>query len=594
MDEEGLITAAAGASLSWGAAFAFGVVAILFFAKERLDRPLKSDGEEKLHRERLFEYLRPFQLRHRDVFRKAYVMYTAALLLAYGVGSVFASTLGPFLVPGASFDEAYWPLGLALAMTGVAPSLPLLVRAEEWARAKTHAAVGVPRTFHRFTDALLQVRLDPASIGDDLIGPGDAERLALVLDAAQRVMGARTPAYDSFANRTMKLYAFRAWVDSNPPWPPASVRREFARIETVVTPPAQGLIDDLQSLAADTSAPDAASVGGDGPWKALESRWRAIARRVAESADDVCALFALYAERATEPPLRDNPISALLRDLIEQARDGRDETTPVADALLLAVGVVSAVAFGIGLAGALSGITAMPGASAVALAFVYFMGALVLYGPSGFIAWTAQHGRRWVNFCAGGQVFPARQYLGLLLRALAVSFAMMSLFLILNIAAAHLRGQGGQDLAQSVLVRQFLGIGSSILCGQNALVWIAVATAPMGAWNALHLALQADMAAARQERQPRAHIMMAVHALGLGAIHLVGSIWLGRLVPCTDFPATVAPSLGLSLNAAQEVVAFEVLTSILLGLVFSWQTRSALVALRDHAPAATATEAATG
>jgi hypothetical protein len=102
------------------------------------------------------------------------------------------------------------------------------------------------------------------------------------------------------------------------------------------------------------------------------------------------------------------------------------------------------------------------------------------------------------------------------------------------------------------------------------------------------------MAAAGQERTTRALGLMALHGLGLGAIHLVGSIALGRLVPCTDFPATVAPHLGLALNAAQEMVAFEVLTSILLGFVFAWQTRAALVALRDHAPVARMPEAATG
>lgn len=584
MDEQALSSIAASAPLSWGVAFLCGLVVIFFFAQERLDRPLKSSGEDKLHRERLFEYLRPFQLRHRDAFRKAYLMYTAALLLAYAAGSVFASTFGPFLVPGSSFNEPYWPLGLALAMTGVAPSLPVLVRIEEWVRAKTHAAVGVPRTFHRFTDALVQVKLDPESIGDELIGPGDSERLARVLDAAQRVMGVRTAAYEGFANRAMKLYAFRAWADSNPAWPPASVRREFARIEAVITPPVHGLIDDLQALATGGEVPDPGAAGTHDAWQALQSRWRAIAQRTAEAADDVCALFALYAERSTEPPVRDNPVSALLRDLIEQAKDSREETTPVADALLVAVGIVSVVAFAIGLAGALSGITAIPGVSPLVLAFFYFMGVVVLYGPSGLLAWTVQHGRRWVNFAVSGQVFPARQHLGLLVRAFAISFVMMALFLILNIAAAHLRTVDQGSIVQSVLLRQFLGIGSTISCGQTALVWIAVATAPMGAWNALHLAMQADLAAVGQERTPRAHRLMALHALGLGAIHLVGSIGLGRLVPCTDAAATVAPHLGLALNAAQEMVAFEVLTSVLLGFVFAWQTRAALVALREHAP----------
>ena len=566
----------------WTASFALGLIAIFFFAQERLDRPLKSNGEERLHRERLFDYIRPFQLRNREAFRKAYVMYTASLLLAYATLSVSGSILGPFVFPGADVDGPEWPLALALAMIGIAPKFPVLVRLEEWVRARTHAAVGVPRTFHRFTDALVQVKLDPATLGDDLIGPGDAERLGSVLDAAQRVLGAKTPAYEALANRTMKLYAFRAWADSNPAWPPARVRREFARIETVIAPPVQGLIDDLQHLAKSSVPPDPDGPGAREAWEALESRWRAIARRAAETADDVCALFALYAERATEPPVKDNPVSALLRDLIEQASEGRDDATPVADALLLSIGVVSVAAFVIGLVGALSGITGMGGVSPATVAFFYFMGVLVLYGPSGFLAWTARHRRRWVNFYAGGRVFPARQYLALLVRAFALSFVMMSLFLVLNIAAAHLAARDGGDLIQSVLVRQFLGIGSTVSCGQNALVLIALVTAPMGAWNALHLALQADLTAAGRERTPRAYGMVAIHAVGLGAIHFIGSLWLGRTIPCTDAPATVAPAFGLTLDAAQEVLAFEVLTSILLGLVFAWQVRAALVALRDH------------
>lgn len=563
----------------WQVSFALGFAAILFFAQDRLEHPLKTDGADRLRRERLFDFVRPYQLRNRDAFRKAYVMYTATLVMVYAAGAVFGSILGPFLFPTADVNGPEWPLALALAMIGIAPKFPFLVRLEEWVRARTHEAVGVPRTFHAFTDALAQVQLDRDSLTADLIGPGDAERLTAVLDAARRVFGARTSVLDTFSNRVMKLYAFRAWADSAPAWPPATVRREFGRLEAEVTPPVFGLIEDLQHLAA-VAMPDAGAERD--AREALESRWRAIARRVAETADDVCALFALYAERSSDPPVKDNPISALLRDLIEQAQAEREADTPVADALLAAVGIVAAVAFLTGLAGALSGITALPGVSPLTVAFFYFMGVVVLYGPSGFLAWNARRDRRWVNAFAGDRVFPAMQYLSLCLRGFGLSFLMMALFMVLNLAAAHLaqRGAGGEAV-HSVVVRQFLGLGSTITCGQNAMVLVALAAAPLGAWNAVHLALQADLAALGREHTARARGLVVLHAGGLGAIHFVATAWLGRMVPCTDAPATVAPLLGLPLNAAQEVVAFEVITSVLLGLVFAWQTRAALVTLRD-------------
>lgn len=568
---------------AWHASFLFGLVSIVWFAQDRLNQRLPSDGDDPQRRERLIELVLPFQLRNRRVFRRAYLVYTGILVTIYAVGSIFGSVIGPVLFPGTDVNGPEWPMALALAMIGIAPKFPFLLRLEEKVRAFTHELVGVPRTFHSFTNALLNVPVSVETLGDDLIAPGDTQRLALVLEAAARVMG-RTVAHETFSNRVLKLFAFRAWNDSDLAWPPYSVRREFRRIEAEVAPAVHGLIEDLEHLAELTLAQPPTESEAQQNWVAMESRWRSIAQRVSGSADDVCALFALYAERATEPPVKDNPISALLRDLIEEAQTKRERADPGADALLIAVGMVAVTGFAIGLIGALAGITAAPGSQPWRPAIFYLMGVLILYGPTAFLAWDSRHpstDQHWINPFADATIFPARQFLWLFVKACVLSFVIMSLFMMLHVVLASL-GQRGPDSAPllGVLLGQFFGTGTTVACGTGALVWVAIATAPLGGWNAVHLALHADAAETGRDCGLTGLRLVASHALGLGAIQFAASVSLGRLQPCGDAVATVAPKLGLALNAAEELVAFEVITSIVLGLVFAWQGRMALRALR--------------
>lgn len=578
---------------AWHASFLFGLISIIWFAQDRLNQPLASDGDDPQRRERLIALLQPFQLRNRRMFRRAYLVYTGILVLFYAVGSVFGSFIGPVLFPGSDVDGPEWPMALALAMIGIAPKFPFLVRLEEKVRAFTHELVGVPRTFHTFTNALLAVPVSAEALDEDLIAPGDAQRLSTVLDAASRVVGRGLP-FEMLSNRVVKLFAFRAWSDSNLTWPPYSVRREFRRIEAEIAPAVHALIEDLDHLAALTMATPPDEGDAQQHWTAMSSRWRSMTQRVSGAADDVCALFALYAERTTEPPVKDNPISALLRDLIEEARNKRERADPGADALLIAVLLVAATGFAIGLVGALSGITAPADASPWRPALFYLMGVLILYGPTTFLAWDSRHPgvqRHWINPFSEDGVFPMRQFLGLFLKGFLLSFVIMSLFMMLNIALAALgeRGTGGPALI-GVLVSQFFGTGQPVPCGTGALVWVAVATAPLGGWTAVHLALHADAVESGRDDTAAAWWAVASHAVGLGAIQFFASLLLGRLTPCTDAMATVAPKFGLALNAAEELIAFEVMTSAVLGLIFAWQSRSALRALRT-APAPRSPEA---
>lgn len=574
---------------AWHASFLFGLLSIVWFAQDRLNQRLPSDGDDPQRRERLIELVLPFQLRNQRVFRRAYLVYTGILVVIYAVGSIFGSVIGPVLFPGTDVNGPEWPMALALAMIGIAPKFPVLLRLEEKIRAFTHELVGVPRTFHSFTNALLNVPVSVETLGDDLIAPGDAQRLALVLEAAARVMG-RTMAHETFSNRTVKLFAFRAWNDSDLAWPPYSVRREFRRIEAEVTPAVHGLIEDLEHLAGLTLAQSPTDADAQQNWVAMESRWRSIAQRVGGSADDVCALFALYAERATEPPVKDNPISALLRDLIEEAQAARERADPGADALLIAVGLVGLTGFAIGFIGALAGITAPPGSQPWRPAFFYLMGVLILYGPTAFLAWDSRHpstAQGWINPFADTRIFPARQFLGLFVKAYLLSFLIMSLFMMLHVVLATLGQRDPEGPALfGVLLGQFFGTGQPVTCGTGALIWVAAATATLGGWNAVHLALHADASEAELDDGPARMRLVASHALGLGAIQFVTSVSLGRLHPCTDAVATVAPHLGLALNAAEELLVFEVLTSTVLGLIFAWQARAAFRALRIRETAA--------
>lgn len=578
----------------WLIAFCTGAFVILIFSWERLNRRVGAgnDAARGDRRERILALVQPARLRNSRVFARGYVFYTTLLLLLYTLASVVSSIAGLFVPPAAAdtttgaaqalVGDPAWPLAVALMMTGLAPSVGILSRFEERIRQLAHSLVGIPESFNRFTDALMDVRLDPAQRGYDLLDETRAKRLEKALAAAHASTG-RSAEFIAFATDATKLYAFEAWQAGTVRWPAGGVRRQFSAIETVIAPEIAGVVADIDTLAeSSTGTPDAA---------ALTTRWQNLYLRAAGAAEDACALFALYAERARNLPVRGNPISALLRTLIEEAQRNRRGARPRADVVLMALVIVSLTAALIGYVGGKLGIMGDgSNSSAMIAAYQYLMGVVVFYGPTSVLAWSARSGAvrgTYVNPYARRGLFPMSQFVRLFILGFIVSVLFMSLLNLLQLSVGHitrLAAENGElrPSAACVLVQYFgfelMPNPDPAACEPSGLFQLSLAYAPLGAWNTVCLALVGDLVQARADRGLRLLSLLGIHAGVLSLLTLLAADVTGRLVPLEGAVSSVVPDL---LNPAQELVAFEMIAAAVLAITFSMITRSALRQLRD-------------
>jgi hypothetical protein len=586
----------------WAISFALGAIVIVLFAWDRLNRPIKSHADKGYRRQRLLSLLVPAQMRNAHIFIRAYLFYTLFLLIVYTIGSLGITGLRLFVDPAAAtqaanLQGAEWPLTMALVVVGLAPGLPPLARLEEKFRRLAHMLAGVPANLHGFADALMAVELDRDSLGGDLIGPRDAQRLAAVLAAAKAVLGEGTQ-FQSFANNTMKLYAARAWNQGGASWPSYQVRREFRLLEAEITPVVAAVIEDVEDLATGFRAAPvveqedhAENISGE--IRAQYSRWRSLADRAEACVDDVCVLFALYAERSTERPVRDNPISRLLRDLIDHAQARRNDSDPRHDAVLLGVLSVAGFAFLAGYVGERLGyVYLIAGASSFSTALLYLINTTILYGPTSLLALNARYPLPpavWVNPYRTRGVFPVRQFLALAFWAYLVSVLLLSLFFLMTLSWSHLANQAADDGAGFdvyCIAQQFLGVsfGDRVTtpdCAPLAIYWGPMIYALLGAWNAVNIALMADLVQARADTGRTLGQRVMLHAGGLGLICFFAAEFLGRWSPPDPKDGIIGPDIGIPLTAPQETVIFEMLAAFAIGLLFSLMIRGAFVRLRD-------------
>jgi len=575
----------------WLIAFAVGAAIILLFARERLNRPLTvEEGAER--RGRLLELLAPAQLRRPGVFFKGYLFYAALLLVVFMILSVGTSSLGLLLIggevsDGVSFDDPAWPLAVALGIVGLAPGFPILSRIEEKFRRFAQDLVGVPASFNAFTDALLEVPLDRAQLPDDLIGREDAQRLDAILARAEAVFGEGTH-LTWFAQCAMKLFAFRAWATGGASWPGYAVRHEFRRIEAEVAPMVEAALADMIDLGLSPreAAPDPNEdiAAAQQRRATAEDRWRHLAARAEAASEGACALFALYAERAETMPVKNNPISEMLRGLIENARAQRRRDLPGANVLAGSLVVVGAAAFLIGYAGSLSGVLAYPGMSHLNAGLSYLVGVVALYGPASFLAWSARHPappQKWRNAMGGGTVFPAIQYLALFGWAWLVSALTMTAFILFQQIAAHVAAVAADatrdTLSAACVMTQLLGVTiRDSACPTTGSVWQAVAYGVLGAWNAVTMALLADCVESARPRRLLERALPLLHGAGLAALNFMAAEWLGRMPDAAPEDMLTVPLLGFRVSPAAQVIAAEALSAALLGLLFAMVTLMAL------------------
>lgn len=148
------IVAAAKSGDNFWVSFAFGTIVIAFHAKNRLQM-ITPRGEE-------YDFVRLLTLPDivgRDLFRRSYVIYTILLEIFF----VFLCLLRPlapnFVGPLPDFEGSTWPLGAALVVVGLLPSVTGVDQIELTLRRFALSASNIPDEFFRRITQLSQGEL---------------------------------------------------------------------------------------------------------------------------------------------------------------------------------------------------------------------------------------------------------------------------------------------------------------------------------------------------------------------------------------------------------------------------------------------------
>jgi len=514
--------------LGWTAGFVIGLIVILVYSRDQLNRPVAGD-EVALRRARLLQMVAPDQLRSRSVFFRGYLFYAGSLSLIFTVLSLGgASAIQLFMAgagagdlaemaPGASLDGATAPLAVALVLVGLLPSSPLLRRFEERIRDLAHRMVGVPATFHSFTEALLRIEVDRAAIDGPMVGEEQAARLHDMLDAARRVFG-DGPMLRRFRRALVKVFAFHAWETGLQVWPNYSVRNEFKRIEHDIAPNVGAVLADMRQLVATPAPPPGA--GEEALARSeTESRWKVMLERVSNAEEDVCALFALYAERASTRPHRTNPVTKVLCDLIEQADASRRGLNPQVDAWVMSLLVLSIIMFFVGYAGEASGISPTGASSPAHAGLMWALGVLFMYGPASLVSWSARRPTNarigWRNAFADPDMFPVLQYAGVFASAWVISTLSVATFFLGTQMIFHVAEVGPDNpLSLQSVFDAFLARRPGAPLG---LAWQAPLYGLLGGAHAVMLGLLQDYVSSTRGK-PRGGPGMVKLSVGHGAV----------------------------------------------------------------------------
>lgn len=318
-------------------ALVFGATIIVFFAWDQFNRPSYDRSRELT---RLIELLAPSDMRRRTVYWRAYIFYATILLLIYFVLCVYGALLLPLIgldlvgqaptggatdAPVAAASEAarqvgyspdvrpqdlggqsqpdksaidpVVPLTVSLAMVGLAPSVPILLRMEEKIRFAAHRLSGIPT---RLVTGSRQLRLKPIDLveGSDtfLVASQDWERMRHY----DRHAGVMLDDPGAFRDDVAKIVAFRAWIlqeklqlDNH------ATRDSMARIEAGLAKRIERLFFDLDSLTGFETT-DSSGAPKRSP-EQLRAAWETFAREADLICTDVCVLNMLYVEHGILP-----------------------------------------------------------------------------------------------------------------------------------------------------------------------------------------------------------------------------------------------------------------------------------------------------
>ena len=391
-------------------ALLFGAVVIIVFARDQFQRPSYRKSQEL---ERLIEFLEPPDLRNGRVYWFASAVYTGILLTIYLLLCVYGTvpilqTLGfagiensdTILVPAV-------PLGVSLAVVGLAPGMPILQRFEEKIRFAAHHLSGIPAWLLHGCHILQNRPIGLPTQGPGLLIPEqDWERLA-----HYRSYGAvMLDDPDDFAENITKIVAYRTWILKKRMNVTRRAPREaILRKEEDMQERVERMILGLDSLSGFHS-----QTLPEPPDDVSRASWASLAQEVDELCARICGLLMLQVEHglistdpgeAIEDPDGDADVAprdaaqALLGSFLSGAEILGRETALVGHLWGRATAVAVIVVFLYALALRTFWDFWYPNEGVVVLTFAlkYALSAALLYAPAIFVA-LALHGRRlWID-----------------------------------------------------------------------------------------------------------------------------------------------------------------------------------------------------
>lgn len=291
------------------AALLFGAAVIAIFSYDRFNI---ASFETEARLQRLGDLLKPNKMRARSVVQLSFLLYLTLLLSVYLGLCLYArlypgDVLGLFgnggdpvgaqldVPSGASDGNVVWPVGMALAIVGLGPSLPLVRKSEAWLRSWTHRLVGIPTQVLEKAQQLKRAGKDiafPAPGEDQAGGVFRTDDAKLMEDLAKRPDIIQR---DDLLPVLRLIATVSAWILDN------RLNLEFGSERRALEGLEQHLRDRKEALFAklrDTMTVLAASQNA-APAEAgtnLSDTWNAYAYEAEDLADDIRLFLALLVE----------------------------------------------------------------------------------------------------------------------------------------------------------------------------------------------------------------------------------------------------------------------------------------------------------
>lgn len=304
-------------------ALLFGASIVALFSYERFNRNSFGTGTRL---ERLVSVLSPEKLRARKVIRRVWGYYCIGLLALYLTLCVYSDVLGSIIglegdsAPAGATGEKVKSIGIppsvslaiALILTGLAPSVPVLKRFEEWGRVTAHRIAGIPTRVLSDTDVLRRQVIDLAKRDpqDSLMIPsGDWERRSYYRDAT---LGQVTDP-DDFTRDIDVIISVSAWIlERRLQLQNAELRESFEEVEDELRRRKDLLFLQLdertgfslggQALSGFAEAGASVDPVQTAPINELKRKsWDRVASEVDNLAEDMCILLALFVEHGLVP-----------------------------------------------------------------------------------------------------------------------------------------------------------------------------------------------------------------------------------------------------------------------------------------------------